>query len=63
MIEERTQYRVKCDGCGRPVRPAIYDEWFSIDPARAERIAQGCGWTIDMGRHFCPECKKEAGKS
>jgi hypothetical protein len=63
MIEERTQYRVKCDGCDVSPTPLIYNAWFSISPAHAERIAKQNGWSTGGARHLCPECKKEAGKS
>lgn len=59
MIEERTQYRVRCDRV--KCRKLASERYF---PDKAEVITDAIlhGWKVWMaGGALCPECQKEGG--
>lgn len=63
MIEERTQWIVRCDNRSSPTCWRNTIEGFG-SPEQAAEWARATGWIrTEHNLLACPECKKEAGKS
>jgi hypothetical protein len=56
VIEADTVYRIRCDGCGKPLSQV--PEW--VDRAMVSELAQRGDWLIPYGGpHLCPGCRED----